>query len=258
MQSKQYPIASDCGHDENATLQALAQQRLRAQAESESGRYRLVMERSALRLEEMESGLTLMVDFIGGAVGHRRLFGGGKGQPLARAVGCRGSGAPPKVVDATAGLGRDAFVLASLGCQVAMVEADPVVAALLVDGLRRGEEDSEVAAILGRLSLCYGSSIDYLHALTPEEIPQVVYLDPMYPHKRGTARVKKEMALLQQLIPPPTLAEEGELLQMALERSQKRVVVKRPKGAPPLALKTPSAVIATKKNRFDLYFVSPT
>lgn len=79
----------------------------------------------------------IFVDFVGGAMAHRRKFGGGRGEAVAKAVGIKGSYLPD-VVDATAGLGRDAFVLASVGCRVRMLERNPVVAALLDDGLTRG------------------------------------------------------------------------------------------------------------------------
>ncbi len=77
----------------------------------------------------------IFVDFVGGAMAHRRKFGGGRGEAVAKAVGIKGDYLPD-VVDATAGLGRDAFVLASVGCRVRMLERNPVVAALLDDGLR--------------------------------------------------------------------------------------------------------------------------
>ncbi|GHK96684.1 hypothetical protein ECZU23_42100 [Escherichia coli] len=75
----------------------------------------------------------IFVDFVGGAMAHRRKFGGGRGEAVAKAVGIKGDYLPD-VVDATAGLGRDAFVLASVGCRVRMLERNPVVAALLDDG----------------------------------------------------------------------------------------------------------------------------
>ena len=70
----------------------------------------------------------IFVDFVGGAMAHRRKFGGGRGEAVAKAVGIKGDYLPD-VVDATAGLGRDAFVLASVGCRVRMLERNPVVAA---------------------------------------------------------------------------------------------------------------------------------
>ena len=76
----------------------------------------------------------LFVDFVEGASRHRRLHGGGRGQAIAKAVGL-GKLRTPAVADLTAGLGRDAFVLATLGCSVTLVERSPVVHALLCDGL---------------------------------------------------------------------------------------------------------------------------
>ena len=74
-----------------------------------------------LVLRLAEDGLSLLstaadapgavrVDFVEGALAHRRQYGGGAGQMVARAVGIRGS-IRPAILDATAGLGRDAFVL---------------------------------------------------------------------------------------------------------------------------------------------------
>jgi 16S rRNA (guanine1516-N2)-methyltransferase len=56
----------------------------------------------------------LRIDFTSGAVAHRLRFGGGRGQALPKAIGLKG-GKTPDVVDATAGFGRDSFLLASLG-----------------------------------------------------------------------------------------------------------------------------------------------
>ncbi len=103
------------------------------------------------------------------------------------------------MVDATAGLGRDAFVLAALGCQVQMLERNPVVAALLDDGLRRGYLDAEIGPWLReRLTLLHASSLTALVAIEPR--PEVVYLDPMYPHRQKSALVKKEMRVFQSLV----------------------------------------------------------
>jgi len=94
----------------------------------------------------------VLADFVSGAVAHRRKFGGGKGQMIAKAVGIKGS-VRPQVADVTAGLGRDGFVLATLGCDVQMVERSPIIHALLESGLRQAQEDPEVADIAARMSL---------------------------------------------------------------------------------------------------------
>ncbi|MGS0674060.1 class I SAM-dependent methyltransferase [Shewanella sp. 30m-9] len=195
----------------------------------------------------------ISVDFVSGAVAHRRKFGGGRGQSIAKAVGLK-QGVMPTVVDGTAGLGRDAFVLASLGCKVLMVERHPIVAALLEDGLRRAYEDAEIGNWMReRMSLFHGSSIDSLaDAAGASNIEvDVVYLDPMYPHREKSALVKKEMRVFQSLV-GADLDADG-LLAPAMSLATKRVVVKRPDYADDLDGVKPSMVIATKKNRFDVY-----
>ncbi|WP_416351531.1 class I SAM-dependent methyltransferase [Parashewanella curva] len=194
----------------------------------------------------------IVVDFVSGASAHRRKFGGGKGQAIAKAVGLK-KGNIPSVIDATAGLGRDAFVLASLGCQVTLIERHPVVVALLEDGLRRAYNDPEIGEWMQqRMQLHYGASQQQLSALNLSA--DVVYLDPMYPHREKSALVKKEMRVFQSLVGNDLDADE--LLVPALDIATKRVVIKRPDYAENLEGRQPSTVIATKKNRFDVYIKS--
>ncbi len=211
------------------------------------------------KLDEPKLG-SIFVDFAGGAVAHRRKFGGGKGQAIAKAAGLN-KGVTPNVLDGTAGLGRDAFVLASLGCKVQMVERHPVVAALLDDGLKRAKSDPEIGTwVSERMSLLHASSLDALSKLAEDSgfvKPDVVYLDPMYPHpenKKKSALVKKEMRVFQHLV-GADLDADG-LLTPALDLATKRVVVKRPDYANWLDEKKPSMAIETKKNRFDVYVKS--
>ena len=74
------------------------------------------------KLDEPKLG-DVFVDFVAGAMAHRRKFGGGRGEAVAKAVGIKGAELP-SIIDATAGLGRDAFVLASIGCQVRLVRSE--------------------------------------------------------------------------------------------------------------------------------------
>ncbi|WP_162524186.1 MULTISPECIES: 16S rRNA (guanine(1516)-N(2))-methyltransferase RsmJ [Photorhabdus] len=191
----------------------------------------------------------IYVDFVSGTMAHRRRFGGGRGEAVAKAVGIK-KDYLPTVVDATAGLGRDAFVLASLGCHVRMLERHPVVAALLDDGLQRGYQDEEIGSWLKeRMTLLHASSITALTDITPQ--PDVVYLDPMYPHKQKSALVKKEMRVFQSLVGADEDADN--LLSPAQALAKRRVVVKRPDYAEPLAGVAASAAITTKNHRFDIY-----
>lgn len=199
-----------------------------------------------IKLDEPKLG-GIKVDFVAGASAHRRKFGGGRGQDIAKAIGLKHS-FTPHVLDATAGLGRDAFVLASLGCQVTLMERMPVVAALLYDGLERAKLNSEVSEIAERMQLVHTSAITDINLA---EHVDVVYLDPMYPHREKSAAVKKEMRVFQSLVGEDLDADN--LLTPALELAKYRVVVKRPNYAPFLADKKSSMSISMKKNRFDVY-----
>ncbi len=199
-----------------------------------------------LKCDEPKLG-AIKVDFVDGAVAHRRKFGGGRGQDIAKAVGLK-HGFTPHVLDATAGLGRDAFVLATLGCQVTMMERMPVVAALLENGLARAKLNSEVSDIADRMNLINSSSIENM---TLANQPDVIYLDPMYPHREKSAAVKKEMRVFQTLVGEDLDADN--LLAPALALAKYRVVVKRPSYAEPLNNIKPATSIKMKKNRFDVY-----
>ncbi len=208
---------------------------------------RLLPEHLALeQLDDPKQGM-VFVDFASGATAHRRKFGGGKGQSIAKAVGIK-AGINLHVIDATAGLGRDAFVLATLGCKVDMVERSPVAAALLEDGLQRAYLDAEIGQwVEQRMSLTHDSGYQYLQ----QHQCDVVYLDPMFPHKKKSALVKKEMRVFQGVVGADLDADD--LLEVALAAAKFRVVVKRPDYAPFLSEKKPSMSIKTKKNRFDVY-----
>ncbi|MCT8351751.1 MULTISPECIES: 16S rRNA (guanine(1516)-N(2))-methyltransferase RsmJ [Photorhabdus] len=209
----------------------------------------LTTQRLELRKRDEPKLGGIYVDFVSGAMAHRRRFGGGRGEAIAKAIGIK-KDYLPTVVDATAGLGRDAFVLASLGCHVRMLERHPVVAALLDDGLQRGYQDEEIGSWLQeRMTLLHASSITALADITPQ--PDVVYLDPMYPHRQKSALVKKEMRVFQSLVGADEDADS--LLSPARALAKRRVVVKRPDYAEPLAGVAASAAITTKNHRFDIY-----
>ena len=190
------------------------------------------------------------IDFTEGKNAHRRSFGGGRGQPLAKAVGMK-QGKIPTIIDATAGYGRDAFVLATLGSHVTLVERNPLIAALLEDAISKANIEPTTTQIAQRLTLIYSDAHQYLAELTPEERPDVIYIDPMYPTRHKSALVKKEMQLLHQLVGPDT--DSRELLGMALQSAKKRVVVKRPKLADPIADYKPSTFVESKNTRYDIY-----
>lgn len=214
----------------------------------------LIQQVSHLELRQLDEPKVgaVKVDFSSDALTFRRLHGGGKKESIAKAVGLKGQECV-RVLDATAGLGRDAFVLSSLGCVVDMIERSPVVAALLQDGLDRAAVAEELCNWLPkRMQLFHGVAIELLNNWESTR-PDVVYLDPMFPHRKKSAAVKKEMRLFQQLLGPDEDADL--LLEPALLLAKKRVVVKRPSGAPYLSGKKPEIEMLGKANRFDVYLI---
>lgn len=191
---------------------------------------------------------TLICDFVGGAVRHRFRFGGGRGQALPKAVGMKG-GNTPMVVDATAGLGRDAFLLASLGATVTLIERSPEMHRLLEEGLARAQDaGGDVAEVVGRMTLLLGDAKDLLLTLSPE----VVLVDPMHPPRKNSALVKNELRLIREIV--GTDEDSVELMKVALATASNRVVLKWPLRADPMAgIRLPSHRIAGKTTRYDVF-----
>lgn len=150
------------------------------------------------------------------------------------------------IIDVTAGWGRDAAILASFGADVLMIERNPIMAALLEDGLRRLEASSSLHA---RLSLHQGDARDYLKNLDENTYPDVIYIDPMHPERQKSALVKKDMQILQQLLGSDDDAQD--LLNEALQKARQKVVVKWPQRANPLG--HPLMSFDGKTVRFDVY-----
>ena len=195
----------------------------------------------------------VMVDFTTGSLQYRLRQGGGRNQALARAIGLKKRW-QPAVIDVTAGLGRDAFILAYLGCEVHMIERSPILAALLEDGLQRAAGAKLTAeTVRHRLRFTRADSKDVLQKLGQDELPDIIYLDPMYPVRTKSSLVKKEMRILRELAGDD--GDAAELLKIALERTRNRVVVKRPRLASPLNDLSPSHAISGKTSRFDVYLV---
>ena len=169
---------------------------------------------------------------------------------LVRAARLKGEGVP-RVFDATAGLGEDSFLLAAAGCEVTLCEANPVICALLCDGLARAALDERLAPIVARMHPLWADSVSMLQRLAGSagEAPDVVYLDPMFPARQKSAAVKKKFQLLHHLESP--CANEEDLMRAALGVHPRKVVVKRPPRAPWLAGVKPSHAVEGKAVRYD-------
>ena len=192
----------------------------------------------------------LRVDFVNGAVAHRLRFGGGRGQDLAKAMGLR-AGKTPMIVDATAGLGRDAFLLASLGAQVILIERSEKMHSLLVQGMRRAvQEGGEFREIISRMTLLKGDAKDLLPDLSGE----AVLIDPMHPPRKNSALVKRELRQVREIV--GTDDDAADLVRVALKNARNRVVLKWPAKAEPIkGLQACSHQILGKSTRYDVFMV---
>ncbi len=196
----------------------------------------------------------VFVDFVGGSLGFSRTVN--RYGQLFKAIGFKNKSEPPKVFDATAGLCHDAFLLACQGCYVSAVERSPVLFALIEDGLKRAViADAELEAIIReRLTVRCADAFEVLAELIDVERPDVVYLDPMFPHRSKSALVKKEMRVLRSIVGDDDDAVD--LLPLARQVARNRVVVKRMKHAPDLA-PNPMICFRGKTTRYDVYAPSP-
>lgn len=166
---------------------------------------------------------------------------------LVKASKIKGVDGPLTAIDATAGLGEDALLLAAAGFNVQLYEYDPVIAAILEDSIRRASMIPELADIVGRMQLMEADSLTALPKLaTP---PDVVLLDPMFPSRQKSALIKKKFQLLQQLESP--CSDEKELLKSAIASHPRKVVIKRPLKGPFLAGRKPDYSLKGKAIRYD-------
>ena len=219
--------------------------------------YIMLMDEAGLHLQMLHpSVFKIQVNFLSSQMEYRRIKGGGRNQLIAKAVGLK-SNVSPVVLDGTAGLGKDAFVLASLGCHVYMAERNPWVRLLLEDGLRRAsiiaENNPDLKSILERLKLFGSDAIELFESQHMESVG-IIYLDPMFPHPEKRALVKKDMQILQFLVGEDEDAED--LLNSALSTKVERIVVKRPRTDQTIAAKQISYVLEGKRNRYDIYLQS--
>lgn len=196
-----------------------------------------------------EDGRKLQVDFV-----HDRsryhLALRGKNELIARAIGL--SKPLNYVFDATLGLAQDAWTLARLGTKVVGCERHPMLFEVVRSGLGRALHDKYLHRVAERIRVVGAESYEYLSAISKDDRPDVIYLDPMFPESSKTALPKIEMQLMRRLLGQPS--EEGihRLLDLSLSVAGKRVVVKRPLSAQPLAANV-SHQFKGKAVRFDMY-----
>ena len=169
-------------------------------------------------------------------------------QPLARAVGLKHH----SLWDVTAGFAQDTLLLVSMGYGVRALERCPIVSAMLLDAWQRLQNSDAIQnSLVSRLQFAHADAIQILQAVDDDDVPEVIYLDPMYPPKRKkSAQVRKRLRVLRDLVGDDNDAEK--LCLLAKQVARKRVVVKRPVYAEPL-LADPDMAFEGKLVRYDVY-----
>lgn len=197
--------------------------------------------------------LKLVLDFNDQRSQFRKSSGGGIRQHIVRAVGLH-KHPELKIIDATAGLGADSFVLACYGANMTLVEQHPVLSLMLENALSRALEIPTLSDIAPRMQICSDTnSIDLLSETDINKKYDVIYLDPMYPQRhKKPAKAKKNMQIIQYLL-ANVENQADKLFTTALASGVKRVVVKRPSGADSLMKKKPHSVIESTNTRYDIY-----
>lgn len=154
------------------------------------------------------------------------------------------------ILDATAGWARDAWLLAYRGFHLTLCERHPALYLLLQQGIAHAQQIAITADVAARLQVEYEESEQYIHRNGANF--DAIYLDPMYPQREKSAKVKKDMQILHELMTPyPNNGDS--LLLAARESGCPRIVVKRPQGAPFLANLTPHHSLNAPNTRFDIY-----
>lgn len=193
----------------------------------------------------------LKCSFIEGPILHRLKYGRGRGQNLAKAVGMKFN-KNRNIIDATAGLGYDSFILASIGAKVTLIERSQKMYELLQNGIDEGISfGGEIEKIINRMELVFGDSKDILPKLTPE----VIMIDTMYKDRKKTALVKNNMRLVRDIVGPDS--DYIDLLKVALNCATNRVVLKQPKYAEPIKeIRKCSHQILGKTIRYDVFMTN--
>ncbi len=155
------------------------------------------MSSTGLYLEDVKRKLgSLKIDFLQAKLSYRLNHLQNQKQLLAKAIGLKPN-SKPQVLDATAGFGTDSFILAQLGCHIILLERSPIIFLLLKDALERALKHQKFLSL--SIELIKIEALTYLKQITSSlhSFPEVVYLDPMYPHSSKSALAKKEMRFLR-------------------------------------------------------------
>ena len=153
------------------------------------------------------------------------------------------------VIDATAGFGSDTFDFVRRGKQVCAIERVVMVAMMLEEAA----EDFQLRQRDGEIRVVCGDAIDEIRV---QGSADVIFLDPMFPDRgRQSAQPRKAQQMLRRLAGEDP--DASTLFQVARQHARKRVIVKRPRYAPPLG-DDPDIMHKGKSVRYDIYLTGGT
>ena len=156
-----------------------------------------------------------------------------------------------QILDTTAGLGRDMITLASRGHSIVAIEKDPYIYLLLLDAIKRAKQIDSLKHTAENITLLNTNSAEYI--LATDKKFDSVYIDPMFPERKKSAKVKQNMQIMHKIAFDDDTINAQLLDNAVTTKLAKKIVVKRPINAGYLSTKKPSAQIKGKTNRFDIY-----
>jgi 16S rRNA (guanine1516-N2)-methyltransferase len=157
------------------------------------------------------------------------------------------------LLDMTGGWGIDSLSLAAHGQQVTLLEQNELVFAIVAYSLGCLAATQDGSSLTSRITLKRINAYEYLQSADSDAGFDCIYLDPMFPDHKSTAKPAKALQVLQ------ALTENRDIdscFEFALETARKRVVVKRPARAVKLSNLKPDLVYREKTIRFDVYLTS--
>lgn len=199
-------------------------------------------------------GTSFSIDILNDEILWRLRHSGRSSEPVCKAV--IGKLEKPLVFDATAGLGRESLILQNSGANVYMFERNPIIYLMLFASLHNSKSSEKLNHLKNSLPILspYGSVLEVQEKKELPCIPDVVYYDPMFPQRKKSALVKREMRIFHELVgfDEDTVETANALLKVC----KHHLVVKRPSNEAPLELNEKrSSFIDGKACRFDCYYV---
>ncbi len=157
------------------------------------------------------------------------------------------------VLDLTGGWGMDSFILACHGQTVTCIEQNTLVHKISAYSLHCARAIKHSAMAANRVEMVHADSVDYLRKHAKPGVYDCIYLDPMFPDHKSSAKPAKSLQILQKLTHNHDIQTCFEL---ALGKASKRVVVKSPAKSVALFEDKADLVYREKTIRFEVFLIA--